>query len=274
LCPFPTLFAGVLPRPSPKTLSDAGAPLCPNSHIGDVARGRWVNGWRLSAWTDQAAGQRWNARPQSGRGRDQFHARRRQGIEPKDQVEAMLGVQMAAVHNATMTFARHLAHAEIIMQQDSAENAFNKLARTFAAQVEALPQRRRAKDDGSACPRRRGWAGGRRQRQRSGRGGRAAEKIGDSTPCSCICTWRRDATPNRSGAGYSAGRRRFGDARGRWRRSKGNRNAKHGDFTAEGLALKREIQALARMTRASAPRRESTRRKRPWRPIPPFCSIG
>jgi hypothetical protein len=56
---------------------------------------------------------------------------------------------------------------------------------------------------------------------------------------------------------------------------KGNRNAlKHGDFTAEGLALKREIQALARMTRASAPRRESTRRKRPWRPIPPFCSIG
>jgi hypothetical protein len=143
------------------------------------------------------------------------------GIEPKDQVEAMLGVQMAAVHNATMTFARHLAHAEIIMQQDSAENAFNKLARTFAAQVEALPQRRRAKDDGSACPRRRGWAGGRRQRQRSGRGGRAAEKIGDSTPCSCICTWRRDATPNRSGAGYSAGRRRFGDARGRWRRSEG-----------------------------------------------------
>jgi uncharacterized protein YjcR len=31
---------------------------------------------------------------------------------------------------------------------------------------------------------------------------------------------------------------------------KGNRNAmKHGDFTAEGLALKREIQALARMAR-------------------------
>ena len=31
---------------------------------------------------------------------------------------------------------------------------------------------------------------------------------------------------------------------------KGNKNAlKHGDFTAEGLALKREIQALARMAR-------------------------
>jgi hypothetical protein len=112
---------------------------------------------------------------------------------------------------------------------------------------------RRAEDDGSARPRRRGRPGDRRQRQRSGRGGRGAEKIGGTTPCSCICTWRRDATPNRSGAGYSAGRRRFGDARGRWRRSKGNRNAKHGDFTAEGLALKREIQALARMTRATNP---------------------
>jgi hypothetical protein len=32
------------------------------------------------------------------------------GIEPRDQIEAMLAAQMAAVHNATMTFARHLAH--------------------------------------------------------------------------------------------------------------------------------------------------------------------
>jgi uncharacterized protein YjcR len=33
---------------------------------------------------------------------------------------------------------------------------------------------------------------------------------------------------------------------------KGNRNAlKHGEFAAETLALKREIQALARMTRAT-----------------------
>lgn len=66
------------------------------------------------------------------------------GIEPRDQVEAMLAAQMAAVHNATMTFARRLAHVENIPQQDSAERAFNKLARTFAAQVEAL-QRYRGK---------------------------------------------------------------------------------------------------------------------------------
>jgi hypothetical protein len=60
------------------------------------------------------------------------------GIEPRDQVEAMLAAQMAAVHNATMTFARHLAHVDNLAQQDSAQTAFNKLARTFAAQLSAL----------------------------------------------------------------------------------------------------------------------------------------
>jgi hypothetical protein len=64
------------------------------------------------------------------------------GIEPRNQVEAMLAAQMAAVHNATMTFARRLNHVENIPQQDSAERAFNKLARTFTAQVSALREYR------------------------------------------------------------------------------------------------------------------------------------
>jgi hypothetical protein len=64
------------------------------------------------------------------------------GVEPRDQVEAMLAAQMAAVHMATMTFARRLAHVENIPQQDSAERAFNKLTRTFAAQMEALKRYR------------------------------------------------------------------------------------------------------------------------------------
>ncbi len=64
------------------------------------------------------------------------------GVDPKDQVEAMLAAQMAAVHNATMTFARRLNHVDNIPQQDSAERAFNKLARTFASQVEALKRYR------------------------------------------------------------------------------------------------------------------------------------
>ncbi len=49
---------------------------------------------------------------------------------------------MAAVHMATMTFARRLNHVDNIPQQDSAERAFNKLARTFTTQVEALKRYR------------------------------------------------------------------------------------------------------------------------------------
>ena len=64
------------------------------------------------------------------------------GIEPRDQIEAMLAAQMAAVHMASMTFARRLAQVENIPQQDSAANAFNKLTRTYAAQVAALKEYR------------------------------------------------------------------------------------------------------------------------------------
>ena len=64
------------------------------------------------------------------------------GIEPRDQLETMLAAQMAAVHNATMTFARRLAHVENIQQQDSASRAFNQLARTFTAQMDALKRHR------------------------------------------------------------------------------------------------------------------------------------
>jgi hypothetical protein len=63
-------------------------------------------------------------------------------IAPKDEVETMLAAQMAAVHMATMTFARRLAHVDNVAQQDSAERAFNKLARTFAVQLEALKRYR------------------------------------------------------------------------------------------------------------------------------------
>ena len=64
------------------------------------------------------------------------------GIKPRDQIEAMLAAQMAAVHTASMTFARRLAQVENIPQQDSAERAFNKLTRTFAAQMSALKEYR------------------------------------------------------------------------------------------------------------------------------------
>jgi len=64
-------------------------------------------------------------------------------IKPRDELETMLSAQMAAIHCATMTFARRLNHVENIPQQDSAERTLNKLARTFTTQMEALKRYRR-----------------------------------------------------------------------------------------------------------------------------------
>lgn len=64
------------------------------------------------------------------------------GVKPKDELETMLAAQMAAVHMATMTFSRRLAHVETIQQLDSNERALNKLARTFSTQMEALKRYR------------------------------------------------------------------------------------------------------------------------------------
>lgn len=65
-----------------------------------------------------------------------------QGIEPRDEIEAMLALQMASVHMATMTVAGRLASCNNILEQDSTERAFNKLTRTFASQIEALKRYR------------------------------------------------------------------------------------------------------------------------------------
>ena len=64
------------------------------------------------------------------------------GIEPRDQLEAMLAAQMAAVHVAALNASRTLARSTTIAQQDSAERTFNKLTRTFATQLEALKRYR------------------------------------------------------------------------------------------------------------------------------------
>ena len=66
------------------------------------------------------------------------------GINPRDETEALLACQIAAIHNATMVAACRLNHVSTIPQQDSASNMLNKLARTFASQVEALKKYRSA----------------------------------------------------------------------------------------------------------------------------------
>src|SRR5262245_644949 len=64
------------------------------------------------------------------------------GVAPRDRIEAMLAVQMALVHLASITFTKRLAHVETIPQQDSSQNALNKLMRTFTNQMETLKRYR------------------------------------------------------------------------------------------------------------------------------------
>ncbi len=68
------------------------------------------------------------------------------GVKPQDEIEAMLAIQMGAIHQATMMMARRLNHVKTLPQQDSAERALNKLARTSTSQVETL-KRYRSKAD-------------------------------------------------------------------------------------------------------------------------------
>jgi hypothetical protein len=115
----------------------------PDSTIGTLALMRAVGTTDFDFY-DGLIGQLVNASKETGpseRGAN-FMLSVVKGIDPRDQVEAMLAAQMAAVHMASMTFARRLAHVETIQQQDSASNAFNKLARTFAAQMSALKEYR------------------------------------------------------------------------------------------------------------------------------------
>ncbi|MEI4235145.1 hypothetical protein [Roseovarius sp. D22-M7] len=63
-------------------------------------------------------------------------------MAPRDAVERMLAEQMAATHVATTRSSRWLAHADTIPQVQAHYTGFNKLARTFAVQVEAQRKHR------------------------------------------------------------------------------------------------------------------------------------
>lgn len=65
-----------------------------------------------------------------------------QSIAPRDSIEAMLAAQMVSVHVAAMRSACRLACTEDIAQQESVTRALGRLARTFAAQIEALSRHR------------------------------------------------------------------------------------------------------------------------------------
>ena len=63
-------------------------------------------------------------------------------MAPRDPVERMLAVQMAAEHVATIRAGRRMANSETIPQVEAHYTGYNKLARTFAAQVKALRKHR------------------------------------------------------------------------------------------------------------------------------------
>lgn len=63
-------------------------------------------------------------------------------IAPRDAIERMLAVQMASTHVAMIRQGGRMAFADQLSQFDSHERAFNKLARTFTAQMEALRKHR------------------------------------------------------------------------------------------------------------------------------------
>jgi len=64
------------------------------------------------------------------------------GIAPRDSLEAMLTAQMVSIHVATMRSASRLAFTEGLSQQEGISRTLTRLARTFAAQMEALNRHR------------------------------------------------------------------------------------------------------------------------------------
>ena len=64
------------------------------------------------------------------------------GIKPRNQVEAMLAMQMAAIHMATMRAAANLSAAKTGKGFELYERSLNKLGRTFTTQMEALKRYR------------------------------------------------------------------------------------------------------------------------------------
>jgi hypothetical protein len=63
-------------------------------------------------------------------------------LAPQNGVEGALGVQMWAIHCATVELCRRMRSADTLDRVHQYTNAMNKTARTFAAQVEALTKLR------------------------------------------------------------------------------------------------------------------------------------
>ncbi|MDA8585561.1 hypothetical protein N9L47_04730 [Rhodobacteraceae bacterium] len=63
-------------------------------------------------------------------------------LEPKDAVERMLSVQLATTHVAMVRTARAMTKCDFQSQQEAYSNCYNRLARTYTAQMETLRKHR------------------------------------------------------------------------------------------------------------------------------------
>ena len=64
------------------------------------------------------------------------------GVQPRNEMESALAMQMLTVHEAIMLHADRIKTAETLAQMEYAERAFNRLARTQIMQLEALKKLR------------------------------------------------------------------------------------------------------------------------------------
>jgi len=64
------------------------------------------------------------------------------GIKPRNELESTLATQMAAIHIATMHMSAVVANCKTVPTLEVAERSLNRLARTFAAQVDTLKRLR------------------------------------------------------------------------------------------------------------------------------------
>jgi hypothetical protein len=63
-------------------------------------------------------------------------------LAPRDAIEQMLAVQMATTHVALVRQGKRMANADQLPQFEAHERAYNKLARTYTTQMEALRKHR------------------------------------------------------------------------------------------------------------------------------------
>lgn len=64
------------------------------------------------------------------------------GLQPRDETEALMAVQMTAIHRSLAQWVARAEKMTRLDQLEAADRAINRLARTYAAQMEALKRYR------------------------------------------------------------------------------------------------------------------------------------